>query len=49
MAQAGLRGMAAENRYQTTTSTRFAFRLHPRGSMYNRRYLARTESGLLIG
>lgn len=45
-AHAGLIGMAKENRFQTITATRNAFRLRPR-HRYSR--FLKTESGLIIG
>ena len=49
-AQAGLLGMASENRYQTTTSTKHSFRMMPRmNGMVRRPGVLRTESGSIIG
>jgi hypothetical protein len=49
-AQAGLRGMASENRYKTVTATHTQFRLKPRASgRGHRRRVLRTESGMIIG
>jgi len=41
--------MATENRYQTTTATKNAFRLMPRESGRRRPGPLRTESGTIIG
>jgi hypothetical protein len=48
VAMLGLKGMAAENRYQMTTATKNAFRLKPRLTYNRARGRLRTESGLLI-
>jgi hypothetical protein len=49
MAQAGLQGMALENRYQVTTASRNVFKLHPRTGGRRRWGVRRTESGAVIG
>jgi len=49
-AQAGLIGMASENRYQTTTATKHSFRMMPRmNGMVRRPGVLRTESGSIVG
>ncbi len=47
-AQAGLLGMAKENRYQMATASKHYFRLYPRMERWSRGPL-RTESGLILG
>lgn len=49
MAQAGLIGMAGENRYQIMTATKNAFRVYPRIAGQRRWGVVRTESGRIVG